>query len=169
MLRIYSGDARVWMSVATDLYERNLVFPINIDESPCANELNVANVCAGYAFELAYKALVEVTKQTPKSTHRLRDAHARLDEDVRIEIERIIAEHGWNDIDSFLDHFDKELRHEERRYWMRPKNPSTNEGPANQRFWYGYRVGIDFLAKLHNDLLDFAESLIDRDTDHESY
>lgn len=162
-LRIYSGDAQVWMNIATELYQRNLVYPIRLDESPRANEINVANVCVGFAFELAYKALFEISEETPpKPTHRLRDAHEKLDKRIQNEVERIIAKHGWKDVDSFLNHFDEELRHEERRYWMRPRPPKT--GHAKICFWGGYPAGIDVLAKLHKELLDFSENLIDRDT-----
>ncbi len=147
------------MTIATELYARNLVFPIKLDESPCANELNIANVCVGYAFELAYKALVEVSEQQPDPTHLLSDAHAKLDDQLRIEVERAIVSHGWKNVDSFLSHFDEEIRHADRKYWMRPKPPAT--GNAQSHFWFGYPTGIDFLAKLHKDLLDLVESRID--------
>ncbi len=162
-LRIYSGDARVWMSIAAELYERNMkALPIRLDRSPQANEINVANVCLGFAFELAYKALFEVSKEKPhKATHRLREMHENLDRPVKDAVERIITKYGWNDIDEFLDHFDKELRHEDSRYWKRPRPPAT--GVAKVQFWHGY-TGTDTLAIVHNELLDYSESLFDRDT-----
>ena len=53
--------------------------PMKLNESPYANEMNVANVCVGYAFELAYKALVEIGGRKPKAwNHSLRHAHDHL-------------------------------------------------------------------------------------------
>ena len=60
MLKLDWGDAQIWMDTAEMLYLRNVE---NLRGSlpragyPGTNELNVANVCARYAFELIFKVL----------------------------------------------------------------------------------------------------------------
>ena len=64
MLKLDWGDAQVWMDTAKVLYMRNAGSPEDALRKragyPHGNELNVAAVCAGYAFELIYKVLVKV-------------------------------------------------------------------------------------------------------------
>ena len=164
-LRIYAGDAQVWMNVAAELYQR-AAFPSRM-AWPSANELNVANVCTGYAFELAYKALVQSTGQIPISSHRVRDAHEKLDRDTGMKVESIILAHGWSNVDQFLNYFDATLRHEERRYWMTPKEQATDDTVVKHHVSYGYS-GIDSLAKLHHELIVLYEDLLAQDRDEDT-
>ena len=120
---------------------------------PHTNELNVAAVCAGYAFELIYKVLVKVGGKEPKATHLPSDAHKKLAEQDRIEVERIINSHGWKDKDEFLTYLNEQLCDKDRKYWMiSPKG----EGPARGEFHFGGRKGIDALKRLHEDISTFT-------------
>ena len=142
MLKGYWGDAQVWMCIAKMLYRRNNIE--TFDEGiqyPNTNELNVASVCAGYAFELIYKVLVMVGGQQPKGTHRPSVAHADLYEQDRIEVERIITNHGWMNIEYFLSHLNDELCHTDRKYWMKSLRPTS--GPASGTFTFGGLKGFD--------------------------
>ena len=152
MLKLYWGDAQVWMGIAKMLYIRNASFRGRAGY-PHTNELNVAAVCAGYAFELIFKVLVEVGGHLPAGTHKPSVAHNKLAEQDRIEVDRIIVAHGWDAI-KFLDYLDEELCHGNRKYWMRPRPPKT--GPAKGSFDIGGPSGCDELQKLHTDLSNLA-------------
>ena len=149
------------MRIAKDLHDRNMAaFPMKLNESPYANEMNVANVCVGYAFELAYKALVEAGERKPREwTHSLRHAHNHLSSEIRIKTEQVIVTNGWKTVDAFLNHFDDNICHTRCRYWMRPKSPPLAGDTARHQVWFGYPAGIDSLAKLHEGLLDLYDEL----------
>ena len=131
---------------------------------PQTNELNVASVCASYAFELIYKVLVEVSGQLPRGVHSPSVAHERLGNQDRKEVERIINTHGW-DVCEFLDYLDK-LAHGNRKYWMRPRPPKT--GPASGSVHIGGPSGFDELEKLHEELSSLAMKRIN-ETKHEDW
>ena len=63
------GDAQVWMDMSVRLY--NNARDKKGARYPKENELNVAYVCAGYAFELVFKILVDLsgTIPAPKGAH----------------------------------------------------------------------------------------------------
>ena len=128
-------------------------------ESPSANELNVAYVCTGIAFELVYKDLVQVSGKIPISSHRIRDVHEQLERDTRRKVERVILAHCWKNIDEFLNYFDDTLRHEARRYWMIPKKRETPEFVSKHHLSLGYN-GIDNLARLHHELAVIHETTL---------
>ena len=62
------------MDIATTLYMRNApnpeMLPRRTTAYPRANELNVAAVCAGYAFEFIFKVLVKAGGGQPKGVHK---------------------------------------------------------------------------------------------------
>ena len=133
---------------------------------PHINELNVAAVCAGYAFEFIYKVLVMVSEEQPKPTRRPSDSHAKLAEQDRIDVERIIINHGWMDIREFLSYLDVYLCDKDRKYWMQPRPPTV--GPARGRFSIGGLSGYDKLGKLHTELSNFAMKRIN-ESRHEEW
>ena len=56
------------------------------------NELNVAAVCAGYAFELLFKVLVKAGRdELPKAEHEPSVAYEHLTREDKVEIDRIIV------------------------------------------------------------------------------
>lgn len=164
MLKLYWGDAKAWMGVAKKLYTSSAESFREPAGYPHSNEVNVAGVCAGYAFELIYKVLVEVSGQLPEGVHWPRVAHERLDRQDRKEVERIINNHGW-DVSEFLVYLDT-LCHGDRKYWMRPRPPKT--GPAKGSFHIGGPRGFDELEKLHSDLASLAMKRIN-ETRHEDW
>lgn len=136
MLRLEWGDAQIWMSVAEEFCFRNAKNPRNFLRdragSPKTNEMNVAAVCAGYAFELLFKVLVKAAGGKPRLKHPPRDAYNKLNElgdgEVRAEVGRIIADHGRNEPIELLEYID-DLCHRDRKYWMRPKD-DTRRGTS---------------------------------------
>ncbi len=170
MLKLEWGDAQVWMNVAEDLYLRNAKNPKDFLRSrggfPKTNEMNVAAVCAGYAFELIFKVLVRAAGGKPNPKHAPRDAYNKLSGlgtgDVRAEVDRIVADHGWDEPDHFLEYLD-DLSHLDRKYWMRPKKHAEKRGTTV--ISVGGRKGFDALKKTHKDLSRFAMKRIESNSD----
>ena len=81
-IRVWLGDSRVWMRVAIELAKEDPVGSGN------HSELNVAHVCAGFALELALKALTksEGREVTPK--HGGRRLYDGLSKGSRLAIRR---------------------------------------------------------------------------------
>ena len=169
MLKLEWGDAQVWMNVAEDLYLRNAKTPEDFLRSrggfPRTNEMNVAAVCAGYAFELTFKVLVRAAGGKPDPKHPPRDAYNNLKElgdgEVRAEVDRIIADHGWDEPDHLLEYLD-DLGHQDRKYWMRPKD-DTKRGTTV--IHVGGRRGFDALKRTHKDLSRLALETIESNSD----
>ena len=74
MLKLEWGDAKVWMDTAAALYRQVISnpngFPHKRSGYPDVNQLNVAAVCAGYAFELIFKVLVRACGKQPPGEHK---------------------------------------------------------------------------------------------------
>lgn len=173
MLKLDWGDAQVWMDTAVRLYRRNVsaAEPYQPQQPvyPRANELNVAAVCAGYAFELVFKVLVKARSGNPAAVHEPSEAYEQL---VTLrpgdqkELDRIFATHEWNDPGELLDFLDKQLCDKNRKYWMRP--PSG--GAAHGVFSFGGRKSMDALKLLHMDIPALAlKSINDRQYVYEDW
>ena len=160
MLKAYLGDSKVWMELANELYLRNVP---DVETAfhglrgfPGLNEVNVAAVCAGYAFELLFKTLLRAEQGEPDPVHPASLTYGRLDSGVQAEVGAIAARHGWARIEEFMDFLDKDLCSPARKYWMRP----VKGGPARGRFILSGRARIDALWRLHSDLANLARRRI---------
>lgn len=161
MLKLAWGDAQVWMDTAEVLYLQAVE---NLRESPrrpigypAVNQWNIAAVCAGYAFELMFKVLAKAGGGDPKAEHEPSEAYKHLAPDDKVEIDRIIVDHGWNKVTELLTFLDKDLCDKDRKYWMVP----PKGGPAKGVFHSGGRRGMDALKRLHRELSEFAIRRID--------
>ena len=167
MLKLEWGDAKVWIDTAETLYTRVISnpegFPHRRIGYPDGNRLNVAAVCAGYAFELIFKVLVRACGAQPKGVHASSVAYERLDPERRAEVDRIVADHGWESSDEFLVFLDADLCDKDRKYWMRPRPPG--DGNAHGTFHISGRRGFDALKKLHWELSALAIKTIEENQD----
>ena len=159
MNKLAWGDAQVWMDESVRLY--NNAGDEKDARYPKENELNVAYVCAGYAFELVFKILVDLSGTIPTAKHEPSVAFGKMAAKYRTEVKRIVTKHGWRDIGSFLDHVDNNLCHKDRKYWMRP----PQGGPAKASFQLGGIRGINALSQLHGALSNFVLEAIESDSD----
>lgn len=159
MNKLAWGDAQVWMDASVRIY--NNARKEKSARYPKENELNVAYVCAGYAFELIFKILVGLSGTIPKAKHEPSVAFGKMATKYRIEVKRIVIKHGWKDIGPFLDHLDNNLCHKDRKYWMQP----PQGGPAKASFQLGGKRGINALSQLHEALSNFALDAIENDSD----
>ena len=167
MLKLEWGDARVWMDTAATLYTHVVSnpngFPHRRIGYPDGNRLNVAAVCAGYAFELIFKVLARACGGQPEGVHSPSKAYECLDQERMNEVKQIVTDHGWASPDEFFGFLDEELCDANRKYWMRPKPP--RRGPAHGKFHIGGRKGIDALEKLHDKLSALAMKTIEENHD----
>ena len=156
MLKTDLGDALIWMETAEKLYLRNVpdpkIFPSKPAGYPHINELNVAAVSAGYAFELALKVLVKAGGRKPKPKHEASIAYQQLKPKDKEDVARIISKHDWDDPDEFLTYLDQHLCHRDRKYWMTPPAGGTSRGV----FSFGGRTGMDARGKVHKELSALA-------------
>ena len=156
MIKAYLGDAIVWMRLAGDLYDR--VLPGGRTPSsgmygyPAMNEINVSNVCAGYAFELVFKALLRAEDKEPDTTHPPSDAYGALSKPLKRQVCAIARRHGWSSAEELLEFLDTELCVSKRKYWMRP----AGGGPAKGNLFLGDKMNIQALCHVHNDLCELA-------------
>ena len=159
MLKLDWGDAQVWMDTAVLLYSRSTPtsddFVRAIPAYPWGNELNVAAVCAGYAFELLFKVLVRARGGQPEPQHEPSVAFRMLAKLARGDCEqiaRIVTQHGWTDTEELLRYLDTHLCDKNRKYWMKP----PKGGRARGIFNFVGRKRLDALKRLHEDLSQFA-------------
>ncbi len=164
MLKLDWGDAQIWMDTAEMLYLQNAKNPGEFfprADYPRMNELNVANVCAGYAFELIFKVLARAGGKQPEPVHKPSVAYGCLEQEGKDLVNRIVVDHGWNNPDELLEFLDEELCHRDRKYWMRP----PKGGKARGTFHSGGRKGLDALKRLHKELSKLAIKRIEDNQD----
>ena len=113
---LWPREAQVWMDTAVRLdYESNLhVKKSGFD----VNKLNVAHVCTGLAFELAYKSLIIADFKPIEKTHSVEKLHGMLKKETEKIVEGYITEAGWKDSVSLLKYLDERMTHRDRKYWM---------------------------------------------------
>ena len=123
----FPWEAQVWMDTAVHLdYESNR----HVKNSP-TNEikLNVAHVCTGLAFELAYKSLIIADFKPIERTHEVEKLHGMLKEETQEIVEGYIKEMGWENSTHLLKYLDERMTHPDRKYWM--ENPWKKGGTGN--------------------------------------
>ena len=120
---LWPREAQVWMDTALRLdYEsKRSQKDSNVDH----NKLNVAHVCTGLAFELAYKSLLVAEFKPLERTHSVEKLHEMLKEETQGIIDRYIKEVGWKDSTYLLEYLDERMTHPDRKYWM--ENPWKRE------------------------------------------
>ena len=167
MLKLDWGDSQVWMTVAVQLHSNTRTAhrsrsPHHASPSyryPKENELNVAYVCAGYAFELLFKLLVKLSGKQPIPKHEPSVAFGDISHKYRDEIEQIAQRNGWRDTNELLKFLDDSLCNTDRKYWGR----SPKGGDAHVVFHVGGRRSMSALCQLHEKLSDFALDAINDD------
>lgn len=164
MLKLDWGDSQVWMTIAIQLHgtKRTPRTPHHVPSPyryPKENELNVAYVCAGYAFELLFKVLVKLSGKQPIPKHEPSVAFGQISQKYRVDIERIARRHGWDDVSALLKFLDESLCHADRKYWG--QSPKGSE--AHAVFHVGGRRSMNTLCQLHEELSDFALDAINDD------
>ena len=134
---LWPSEAQVWMDTAMRLdYESNRP---QKDSHIDRNKLNVAHVCTGLAFELAYKSLLVAEFKPLERTHSVKKLHEMLKEEIRGIVEGYIKEGGWEDSTHLLEYLDEAMTHPDRKYWM--ENPWKRG-----RVEVGFVIGIETMT-----------------------
>ena len=156
MLKLDLGDAAIWMETAEDLYVQSARTAQAEAGFPQTNQLNVACVCAGYAFELLFKVLVRAGGGKPAAEHAPSKAYEMMkelpDKGLGNSVDEILGQHGWVDPEVFLG-FLNDLCKVERKYWGLPP---SGRGSRSSTFHIGGRKAFDALRRLHQALSNFA-------------
>ena len=112
------GDSQVWMATAVELDRRSGRGRRhgNID----SNELNVAHVCAGLAFELALKALATSERRPIVKKHEAEKNYRNLGKQSRTTLKKFVEENENlpNKMEDLLEYLDERMCHPDRKYWM---------------------------------------------------
>ena len=156
MLKVDLGDTQIWMQSAETMYLQSVDASLAGAEYPATNQLNVACVCAGLAFELLFKVLARAGGVTPRSEHQPSKAYKKIkemsDKKLADSIENIFFQHGWDNVDELFDFLD-DLSNPDRKYWGLPK---SGTGCRHATFSNGGRKGVDSLREMHRDLSRLA-------------
>jgi len=164
MLKVDLGEAQIWMHVAADLHLQSADDSLAGANYPQTNQLNVAHVCAGFAFELLFKVLARAGGGDPPAVHRPSEAFETIkqlpDDRLVDSIGKIFSQHGWRDTEELLTFLD-DLCDTNRKYWGLPR---SGMGGRHAEFGVGGRKAGDALRKMHQDLSRLALRSIDANT-----
>lgn len=152
---MWSTEAQVWMDTAVRLdYESNLQVE---NRGFDLNKQNVAHVCTGLAFELAYKSLIIADFKPIKKTHYVKKLHGMLKTETKKIVEGYITHAGWEDSTSLLNYLDETMTHPSRKYWM---DDPCKEKRTSAKFVRKGKETIPELAPILHKLVNLgAENL----------
>lgn len=154
-------EAQVWMNTAVRLDHES--DPPEKDGHTDHNKLNVAHVCTGLAFELAYKSLLVAEFQSLEKTHSVEKLHKMLKEETQGIVEGYIKESGWKDSAHLLNYLDQRMTHSDRKYWM--ENPWKVGGAGVSFAIVGINT-IPELASILYKLVDLGAQNLDKASKH---
>ena len=152
------SEALVWMNTAVRLdNESNRP---QRDGHHDRNKLNVAHVCTGLAFELAYKSLIITDFKPIEKTHKVEKLHGMLEKETQGIVEKYITEEGWKDSASLLKYLDESMTHSDRKYWM--VDPWKKGGAANIFFLPDGIMSIPGLTPILCKLVNLGRQNLDK-------
>lgn len=151
-------EAAVWMDTALrlDSESNRRVKNSHTDH----NKLNVAHVCTGLAFELAYKSLIVADFKPIAPIHSVEKLHGMLKQETRTIVEVYITEAGWKDSASLLKYLDETMTHGDRKYWM--ENPWKKGGAGTSFVIADGLMAIPGLAPILYKLINLGIQNLDK-------
>ena len=158
----FPWEAQVWMDTAVRLdYESNR----RVKNSSNINhiKLNVAHVCTGLAFELAYKSLIIADFQPIEKTHKVEKLHGILKEETQEIVEGYIKEMGWENSTHLLKYLDESMTNSDRKYWMENPWKKGKKGGAGNSFILADGImSIPGLAPMLSKLANLGAQNLDK-------
>ena len=82
------------------------------------NQLNVAHVCMGLAFELVLKALAVSEGRRFKVKHDALTNYRALSQASQDKVAQAISTHTGMPVEDYLNYLDERMCHPDRKYWM---------------------------------------------------
>ena len=115
-ISLWLGDSQVWMKTAVDKDKSSGRGQSGVEVD--SNELNVAHVCVGLAFELVLKALAKSERRPIRTKHESLKNYRALSKKSQERIAQIVKTHTSNSVERFLRYLDDSMCHPDRKYWM---------------------------------------------------
>ena len=141
----WPGGAQAWMDVAVRLDVESGRSRAN--DHINHHKLNVAHVCTGLAFELAYKSLLVAEFKLPEKTHSIEKLHKMLKEKTKRIVGEWIKKAGWKESVDLLKYLDERMANPDRKYWM--DNPwKTAKTGVSQGTSFVIAIGIMTIPEL---------------------
>ena len=157
-ISLWLGDSQVWANTAVMLDERGRSKPgeniVNADH----NQLNVAHVSMGLAFELVLKALAVSEGRRFKGKHDALTNYGALSPSSRDKVAQAIKNHSGMEAEGsmgYLEYLDERMCHPDRKYWMVDKGGSGHFiGFINPNATTS--LSIPVAAKIHGEIADMV-------------
>ena len=140
----FLGTSQVWMRTAIHVFGER---PNRQVDELEAYELNVADVCAAYAFELVLKALAMSEGQAFRPSHAFESNYLAVSKRSQARMAEIVIRHTPYTINEFIQEMDKRVSDPDRKYWM--------VGPRGEQRPVGLGLAvIPGFAEVHRELVD---------------
>ena len=151
-ISVWLADSQIWASTAVMLEERGRPKRgesiVNADH----NQLNVAHVSMGLAFELALKALAVSEGRGFCGKHEALINYGALSRSSQEKIAQAITTHSGMLVQDYLEYLDERMCHPDRKYWMVSKSGAA----GGTGFAYIPALGIPVAAKIHREIADMV-------------
>ena len=151
-LSLWLGDSQTWAATAVMLDELGRAKPGESVVNANHNQLNVAHVSMGLAFELALKALAVSEGRRFSGKHEATINYGELSPSSRDKVAKAIKDHSGMSVRYYLEYLDERVCHPDRKYWMVDKSGAARaSGFANIP-----ELGIPVAAKIHGDIANMV-------------
>ena len=157
-ISLWLGDSQVWANTALMLNERGRSKPDEGIVNENLNQLNVAHVSMGMAFELVLKALAVSEGRRFSGKHEALVNYGALSQSSRNKVAQAIKDHSGMEAEGpmgYLEYLDERMCHPDRKYSMVDKRGS---GP-----FIGFinpnatsSLNIPIAAKIHGEIADMV-------------
>ncbi len=149
------GDSQAWANTAVMLDEHGRAKPgesvLNADH----NQLNVAHVSMGMAFELALKALAVSERRGLSGKHEAVINYGTLSPSSQNKVAQAIKKHSGMSVQDYLEYLDERMCHPYRKYWMVDKRGSGHfMGFTNPNAIPSLSIAV--AAKIHGEIADMV-------------
>lgn len=151
-ISLWLGDSQVWADTAVMLDKRGRTGSGAIAPNANHNELNVAHVCMGLAFELALKALAVSEGRQSSNKHRAGVNYRNLSQPSQDKVAHAINLHTGMTIKGYLEYLDERMCHPDRKYWMVDKSGTA----GGTGFASIPALSIPAAARIHSDIADLV-------------
>ena len=145
----YVAMSQLWMKIALQQYERAEAIERQEGETVVTYELfrrQVGTVCGGLAFELLWKALVQLDEKIAPPSHLPGQIMGNARREMKEDVETVAKSVGWKDLDELHEFLDFHLCNPDVKYNLR-----TPDGRGGRGFttWGVGKRSIPELGKLH--------------------
>ena len=146
------GDSQAWANTAVMLDERGRSRPGESVLDADHNQLNVAHVSMGLAYELALKALAVSEGRRFSGSHDARINYDALSPSSQDMIAQAIKDHSGMSVQLYLEYLNERMCHPDWKYWMVEKSGAAGGTSFSEIPVLGISVG----ARIHREIADMV-------------